>query len=184
MFDKIFERKEGGLKGIKSKIASKMHWFIVFIYEIILLQNHLSLFLTAFYWTDEVTIDSRKYPTIKKMKISHSLPIKGLFSLNVEGWWRSSLWDWSVVYIKLANPSLICAMSPSNIFSVYFLKAVITNNIWIWTLIIALPIKVAVKNFLNGIRKCPQVIPAKSNNGLGIDAQRRIVAKPYFWRLS
>lgn len=45
---------------------------------------------------------------------------------------------------------------------------------------IALPMKVAVKNFLNGIRKCPQVIPAKSNKGLGIDAHRRIVIKPYF----
>lgn len=44
--------------------------------------------------------------------------------------------------------------------------------------------KVAVKNLRNGIRKCPQVIPARSNNGLGIDAHNRIVMNPYFCRLS
>lgn len=49
---------------------------------------------------------------------------------------------------------------------------------------IALPIKVAVKNFLNGILKCPHVIPAKSNNGLGIDAHKSIVINPYFCKLS
>jgi hypothetical protein len=47
-----------------------------------------------------------------------------------------------------------------------------------------LPIKVAVKNFLNDILKCPHVMPAKSNNGFGIEAQSKIVIKPYFWRLS
>jgi hypothetical protein len=36
------------------------------------------------------------------------------------------------------------------------------------TLIIAFPIKVAPKNVLNGIPKCPHVIPAKSNKGFGI----------------
>jgi len=30
------------------------------------------------------------------------------------------------------------------------------------------PITVAEKKVLNGIRKCPQQIPAISNNGLGI----------------
>ena len=35
-------------------------------------------------------------------------------------------------------------------------------------LIMALPIIVAPKKVQNGTRKCPQVIPAKSNNGLGI----------------
>jgi len=32
----------------------------------------------------------------------------------------------------------------------------------------ALPISVAPKNVPKGIRKCPHVIPARSNNGLGI----------------
>lgn len=32
----------------------------------------------------------------------------------------------------------------------------------------AFPIKVAEKNVENGIKKCPQHIPAKSNNGFGI----------------
>jgi hypothetical protein len=45
---------------------------------------------------------------------------------------------------------------------------------------IAFPMKVAVKNFLNEILKCPQVIPAKSKSGLGIDAHSSIVIKPYF----
>jgi hypothetical protein len=49
---------------------------------------------------------------------------------------------------------------------------------------IALPIKVAVKNVLKGIRRWPQVIPAKSNRGLGIEAHARIVANPYFYMLS
>lgn len=48
----------------------------------------------------------------------------------------------------------------------------------------ALPIKVAKKNFLNGTRKWPHVIPAKSNSGFGIDAPIRIVINPYFWMLS
>jgi hypothetical protein len=45
---------------------------------------------------------------------------------------------------------------------------------------IAFPMNVAVKNFLNGILKCPQVMPAKSKSGLGIEAQSNIVTKPYF----
>lgn len=48
------------------------------------------------------------------------------------------------------------------------------------TLMIALPINVALKKVLNGILKCPHVIPARSNNGLGIDAHRRTVINPYF----
>ena len=36
------------------------------------------------------------------------------------------------------------------------------------TFIIAFPIAVAPKKVKNGILKCPHVIPAKSNNGLGI----------------
>jgi hypothetical protein len=43
---------------------------------------------------------------------------------------------------------------------------------------------VAEKKVLKGIRKCPQVIPAKSKRGLGIDAHARIVKKPYFYILS
>ncbi len=39
---------------------------------------------------------------------------------------------------------------------------------WIWTFIIALPMKVAEKKVEKGIKKCPQVIPARSNKGLGI----------------
>lgn len=68
--------------------------------------------------------------------------------------------------------------------TVYFRKTEITKIIWMWTLIIAFPIKVAVKNFLKGIRKCPQVIPARSNKGLGIDAHSRIVMVPYFCKFS
>ena len=52
------------------------------------------------------------------------------------------------------------------------------------TLIMALPTKVAVKNVLKGMRKWPHVIPAKSNKGLGIEAQASIVQKPYLYMLS
>lgn len=59
-----------------------------------------------------------------------------------------------------------------------------TNIIWIWTFMIAFPMKVAEKKVLKGILKCPQVIPAKSNRGLGIDAHARMVKNPYFYILS
>ena len=45
---------------------------------------------------------------------------------------------------------------------------------------IAFPIKVAPKNVLKGIRKCPLVIPAKSKSGFGIEAQAKIAQNPYF----
>lgn len=45
---------------------------------------------------------------------------------------------------------------------------------------IALPIKVGTKNFLKGILKCPQVIPAKSNKGFGMEAHNKMVMNPYF----
>lgn len=63
---------------------------------------------------------------------------------------------------------------------VYFLQIVITNSIWICTFMMAFPINVGTKNFLKGIRKWPQVIPAKSKSGFGMDAQRRMVINPYF----
>jgi len=37
-----------------------------------------------------------------------------------------------------------------------------------WTFTIAFPMKVAKKNVVKGIRKCPQVMPARSNKGFGI----------------
>jgi hypothetical protein len=40
---------------------------------------------------------------------------------------------------------------------------------------IDLPIAVAEKNVAKGMRKCPQVIPAKSKRGLGMLAQRSTV---------
>ncbi len=48
---------------------------------------------------------------------------------------------------------------------------------------IALPINVALKNVLKGMRKCPLVIPARSNNGFGIEAQAKIAQNPYFYIL-
>jgi hypothetical protein len=46
----------------------------------------------------------------------------------------------------------------------------------------ALPRQVAVKKVVKGMRKWPQVIPARSKRGLGIDAQRRTVKKAFFYR--
>lgn len=44
------------------------------------------------------------------------------------------------------------------------------------------PIAVAVKNIVKGIRKCPQVMPARSKRGLGILALKRTVKNACFWR--
>ena len=52
------------------------------------------------------------------------------------------------------------------------------------TLMMAFPMKVAVKKVLKGILKCPQVMPARSKRGLGIEAQAKMVPKPYFYMLS
>ena len=46
--------------------------------------------------------------------------------------------------------------------------SIISYLTWICILIIAFPITVAPKKVQKGTRKCPHVIPAKSNNGLGI----------------
>jgi hypothetical protein len=42
------------------------------------------------------------------------------------------------------------------------------KKLYIETLTIAFPMNVAPKNIWNGIKKWPQVNPAKSNNGFGI----------------
>lgn len=82
------------------------------------------------------------------------------------------------------KPELNFAINSRILLTVSFLKTVMTKSICIWVFMIALPMKVAEKNFLKGILKWPQVMPAKSNKGLGIEAHRRIVMKPYFSILS
>ena len=52
-----------------------------------------------------------------------------------------------------------------------------------WTFIIDFPIAVAEKNVKNGIPKWPHVIPARSNKGLGTEAQINTVTNPYFYKL-
>lgn len=49
-----------------------------------------------------------------------------------------------------------------------------------WTLMMALPMKVAEKKVRKGIFRLPQVIPARSNKGLGTEASKRIVTKACF----
>lgn len=48
------------------------------------------------------------------------------------------------------------------------------------TFMIAFPMKVAEKNVLKGIRKCPLVMPARSKRGLGMEAQAKMAQNPYF----
>ena len=48
---------------------------------------------------------------------------------------------------------------------------------YIDTLLIALPIKVEMKNTLNGTWRCPHVRPAKSKSGLGIYEINKMVSK-------
>jgi len=55
--------------------------------------------------------------------------------------------------------------------------------LWIDTFIIDLPMKVAPKNTPKGIRKWPQVSPAKSNRGLGIEAHRVTAKKAFFFKV-
>ena len=43
-----------------------------------------------------------------------------------------------------------------------------------------LPMRVAPKKVQKGMRKCPHVMPARSNRGLGMLAQARIPKKPTF----
>ena len=45
-----------------------------------------------------------------------------------------------------------------------------------------MPIKVAPKNVEKGIKKWPQVIPARSKSGLGIEAIKNTVTKAYFYK--
>lgn len=52
-----------------------------------------------------------------------------------------------------------------------------------WTFIIDFPSAVAEKKVRNGIPKCPHVIPAKSNKGLGIEAHNTTVINPNFFKL-
>ena len=148
------------------------------------IDNHLSLFLTAFSCTSELTMDRRKYPTIKMIKTSHNRATNGLLSWKVEGWWRTSLWAFKDSSTKVAKPSLTSPISWWRLCNVSFLNMVMTKSIWMWTLIIAFPINVAVKNFRKEIRKCPHVMPARSKRGFGIDAHKRIVMNPYLYKLS
>ena len=48
----------------------------------------------------------------------------------------------------------------------------------------AFPVTVAPKNVVKGIKKWPQVIPAKSKRGFGIDAHNRTVRNAFFYSFS
>jgi len=54
------------------------------------------------------------------------------------------------------------------------------RSTWIETFIRALPIAVARKKVLNGIRKCPHIMPARSKSGLGIEAHRSTTMNAFF----
>ncbi len=145
----------------------------------------LSLISIAFYCIKPLTIENKKYPIISIRNKSHKRPMTGFESKSKSlGWWNA--------YFCFSNPlfkleerlSLIDFIHPNSTSSAYFLQIVITKSIWMWTFMIALPIKVGMKNFLKGIRKCPHVIPAKSNKGFGMEAHNSIVMNPYFYMLS
>jgi len=48
----------------------------------------------------------------------------------------------------------------------------------------AFPITVAPKKVQNDIKKCPQVMPAKSNKGLGMLAHNNTVKNAFFYNFS
>jgi len=60
------------------------------------------------------------------------------------------------------------------------LKIIITNADYIETFIMAFPKKQAPKNVQKGIKNYPQIIPAKSNKGFGIDANKNTVINAYY----
>ena len=138
----------------------------------------------AFSLTIPSTIDFRKNPIMPIITRSQILARRGLFSVKVEGSYKIFFCDYKLVAADSAILSLTILTTPRIHSKLSFLKMAITNIIWMWTLIIAFPTKVALKKVLKGILKCPQVMPAKSERGLGIDAQARIVPKPYFYILS
>jgi hypothetical protein len=147
----------------------------------------LIFFSTNWCWIDVLTIERRKYNIMHMRNISQTRDINGLLSLKVSGANNCFFWllrESMRVFYKRGNH----VWNFNNISStVSFRKRVIINSIWRCTLMIALPIKVAVKNVLKGILKCPQVIPAKSNRGLGIEAHSSTVMNPYFcsmWKIS
>lgn len=115
------------------------------------------------------------------MNKSHRTDKKDLLSLKELGWFSCFFFASSPLVNESANPTLINSMNLITISRVSFRKTMIMNRIWMCTLMIALPINVAVKNVLNGILKWPLVIPARSKRGLGIDAQAKIVQNPYFY---
>lgn len=67
----------------------------------------------------------------------------------------------------LPTPGILPTISSTLAISVS-LKATTTNNTCMLILMAALPKRVAPKKVQNGIKKCPHVIPARSNNGFGI----------------
>ena len=59
-------------------------------------------------------------------------------------------------------------------------KTKITRIICKWVFTIDFPNATAEKNFKNGISKYPLNIPAKSNKGLGTEANTNIANQPYY----
>ena len=121
---------------------------------------------------------------MKIMKTSHNLATKGLLSANLEGSYKIFFCYSKEVAAFSATDSLIDLIKLISHSSDYFLNIAMTKTIWMWTLMMALPMNVAEKKVLKGMRKWPQVMPARSNKGFGMEAHAKIVQKPYFSMLS
>ena len=117
------------------------------------------------------------------MKRSQRNEIIDLLYLKLLGWFSCFFFDYIIFLKYSAREELIPSTILTRKSKVYLLNTMMMKNIWMWTFMIAFPIKTAEKNVLKGILKCPLVIPARSNRGLGIEAQANIAQKPYFYML-
>ena len=131
-----------------------------------------------------MTIDITKNSSMAVINQFHNVEIKGydssvyvLSEFNTAFYFlsasSSALWRKGMLFFKKFKISFIITSE----------KERITNINYICTFIIDFPIAVAVKKVVNGIKKWPQVIPAKSNKGLGIDAHNSTVMNACFYKL-
>ena len=117
------------------------------------------------------------------MKKSQRKEINDLLYLKFLGWLSCFFFDYSIFLKYSAKEELIPSTILIRMSKVYLLNIIMMKNIWMCIFMTAFPIRTAEKNVSKGILKCPLVIPARSNRGLGIEAQAKMAQKPYFYIL-
>lgn len=105
--------------------------------------------------------------------------------VGVDKYLSFALWSFAITDGKEAENPGMWPNIQINSFSIryksWLLHKEIINNVWIWVLMMAFPIKVAKKNSQKGMPNCPHIIPARSNSGFGTEARIKIVMKLRCW---